>query len=162
MAAGRRRSARAGRRAVAALQGGARRGLGPLRSALRRAGREPRRRTSRRRSRSANRPRRSPSRRAGSRRPRRSSGCRPSGRRSARCSRGREKAIWDRFRAACDRFFTRRHEDLAAAQGGVGREPREERGAVRAGRRRSPSRPTGSTPRPNSGGCRPSGRRSAR
>jgi hypothetical protein len=27
-------------------------------------------------------------------------------------SRGREKAIWDRFRAACDRFFTRRHEDL--------------------------------------------------
>ena len=27
--------------------------------------------------------------------------------------RGREKAIWDRFRAACDRFFTRRHEDLA-------------------------------------------------
>ena len=28
-------------------------------------------------------------------------------------SRGREKAIWDRFRAACDRFFTRRHEDLA-------------------------------------------------
>src|SRR5262249_50711793 len=29
-------------------------------------------------------------------------------------SRGKEKAIWDRFRAACDRFFTRRHEDLAA------------------------------------------------
>ena len=28
-------------------------------------------------------------------------------------SRGREKAIWDRFRTACDRFFTRRHEDLA-------------------------------------------------
>lgn len=28
-------------------------------------------------------------------------------------SRGREKAIWDRFRAACDKFFTRRHEDLA-------------------------------------------------
>src|SRR5439155_25891590 len=27
-------------------------------------------------------------------------------------SRGREKAIWDRFRAGCDRFFTRRHEDL--------------------------------------------------
>jgi Domain of Unknown Function (DUF349) len=26
---------------------------------------------------------------------------------------GQEKAIWDRFRAACDRFFTRRHEDLA-------------------------------------------------
>src|SRR5204863_8117158 len=28
-------------------------------------------------------------------------------------SRGREKAIWDRFRTACDRFFTRRHEALA-------------------------------------------------
>jgi hypothetical protein len=28
-------------------------------------------------------------------------------------SRGREKAVWDRFRTACDRFFTRRHDDLA-------------------------------------------------
>lgn len=28
-------------------------------------------------------------------------------------SHGREKAIWDRFRAACDRFFTRRHDDLS-------------------------------------------------
>jgi hypothetical protein len=28
-------------------------------------------------------------------------------------SRGQEKAIWERFRIACDRFFTRRHEDLA-------------------------------------------------
>jgi hypothetical protein len=28
-------------------------------------------------------------------------------------SRGREKAVWERFRSACDRFFTRRHEDLA-------------------------------------------------
>jgi hypothetical protein len=27
-------------------------------------------------------------------------------------SRGREKATWDRFRTACDKFFTRRHEDL--------------------------------------------------
>ena len=27
-------------------------------------------------------------------------------------SRGREKAIWERFRTACDKFFTRRHEDL--------------------------------------------------
>jgi hypothetical protein len=27
-------------------------------------------------------------------------------------SRGREKAVWDRFRTACERFFTRRHEDL--------------------------------------------------
>jgi len=32
-------------------------------------------------------------------------------------SRGREKAIWDRFRIACDRFFTRRHEDLAQRKG---------------------------------------------
>jgi len=28
-------------------------------------------------------------------------------------SRGQEKAVWDRFRGACDRFFTRRHADLA-------------------------------------------------
>ncbi len=27
-------------------------------------------------------------------------------------TRGQEKAIWDRFRAACDRFFTRRQDDL--------------------------------------------------
>lgn len=27
-------------------------------------------------------------------------------------SRGREKAVWERFRTACDRFFTRRQEDL--------------------------------------------------
>ena len=27
-------------------------------------------------------------------------------------SRGREKAVWERFRAACDKFFTRRQEDL--------------------------------------------------
>jgi hypothetical protein len=28
-------------------------------------------------------------------------------------TRGQEKVIWERFRAACDRFFTRRHADLA-------------------------------------------------
>jgi hypothetical protein len=28
-------------------------------------------------------------------------------------TRGQEKAIWERFRAPCDRFFTRRHQDLA-------------------------------------------------
>ncbi len=28
-------------------------------------------------------------------------------------TRGQEKAVWERFRAACDRFFTRRQEDLA-------------------------------------------------
>src|SRR5687768_6428346 len=27
-------------------------------------------------------------------------------------TRGQEKAIWERFRGACDRFFTRRQEDL--------------------------------------------------
>ena len=27
-------------------------------------------------------------------------------------SRGQEKAVWERFRAACDRFFSRRHDDL--------------------------------------------------
>jgi len=27
-------------------------------------------------------------------------------------TRGQEKAIWERFRAACDRFFTRRQDDL--------------------------------------------------
>ncbi len=27
-------------------------------------------------------------------------------------SRGQEKAVWERFRSACDRFFTRRHADL--------------------------------------------------
>jgi hypothetical protein len=27
-------------------------------------------------------------------------------------SRGQEKAVWERFRSACDRFFTRRQEDL--------------------------------------------------
>ncbi len=28
-------------------------------------------------------------------------------------TRGQEKAVWERFRTACDRFFTRRHADLA-------------------------------------------------
>jgi hypothetical protein len=28
-------------------------------------------------------------------------------------TRGQEKAIWERFRSACDKFFTRRHADLA-------------------------------------------------
>lgn len=28
-------------------------------------------------------------------------------------SRGQEKIVWERFRSACDRFFTRRHADLA-------------------------------------------------
>src|SRR5204862_8317930 len=32
-------------------------------------------------------------------------------------SRGQEKAIWERFRVPCDRFFSRRHADLAACKG---------------------------------------------
>jgi hypothetical protein len=32
-------------------------------------------------------------------------------------SRGQEKTIWERFRSACDRFFTRRHADLAERKG---------------------------------------------
>lgn len=32
-------------------------------------------------------------------------------------SRGREKAIWDRFRTACDAFFTRRNADLVQRKG---------------------------------------------
>ena len=32
-------------------------------------------------------------------------------------SRGQEKSIWERFRSACDRFFTRRHADLAERKG---------------------------------------------
>ena len=49
-------------------------------------------------------------------------------------SRGQEKAIWDRFRAACDRFFTRRHADLAERKAVWAREPREEGSALREGR----------------------------
>lgn len=33
-------------------------------------------------------------------------------------SRGHEKAIWERFRAACDRFFTRRQDDLKKRKDG--------------------------------------------
>src|SRR4029077_10740809 len=32
-------------------------------------------------------------------------------------SRGQEKLIWERFRTACDRFFTRRQADLAQRKG---------------------------------------------
>ena len=71
-------------------------------------------RTSRRRSRSASAPKRSPTRPTGFRPPTRSRSCRPSGRRSARSRAARKRPIWERFRAACDRFFTRRQADLAA------------------------------------------------
>ena len=77
-------------------------------------------------------------------------------------SRGQEKAIWERFRAACDRFFTRRHADLAERKT-VWADNLAKKEALCAkaealarfdrlgrGRRRDRS------------GCRPSGRRSAR
>ena len=70
-------------------------------------------RTSRKSWRCANGPRRSPARRSGFKRQKKSRSCKPSGKRIGPVSRGKEKSIWDRFRAACDRFFTRRHEDLA-------------------------------------------------
>ena len=49
-------------------------------------------------------------------------------------ARGREKATWDRFRTACDRFFSRRQADLATLKASLGGEPRQERCAVRPGR----------------------------
>ncbi len=49
-------------------------------------------------------------------------------------TRGQEKTIWERFRAACDRFFTRRQDDLAKRKGDVGGELREEGSALRESR----------------------------
>ena len=49
-------------------------------------------------------------------------------------TRGQEKAIWERFRAACDRFFTRRHEDLAQRKTMWAENLREERSAGGASR----------------------------
>jgi hypothetical protein len=43
------------------------------------------------------------------------------------------KAVWERFHVACDRFFTRRHEDLAAK----GRGPRTSRRRTRCARGRA-------------------------
>ena len=58
-------------------------------------------------------------------------------------SRGQEKAVWERFRAACDRFFTRRHDDLAQRKTAWSENsPRRTRSA--RGSRRWPIRPTGS------------------
>ena len=41
-------------------------------------------------------------------------------------ARGHEKAIWERFRAACDRFFTRRQEDLKRRKEEAGNLARKE------------------------------------
>ena len=53
-------------------------------------------------------------------------------------TRGQEKAIWERFRAACDRFFTEAPGRSRQAKGALGRELREERSALsrRRGARR--------------------------
>ena len=71
------------------------------------------RRTCRRRSRSASGPRRSPIPPSWIQTAEAIKACRPNGKRSARCRAARKRPIWERFRAACDRFFTRRHDDLA-------------------------------------------------
>ena len=70
--------------AVAALQGGARRGVGAVRGALRGAGRGARRESRQKKSRSASAPKRWPNRPAGFRPPTRSRRCRRNGRRSVR------------------------------------------------------------------------------
>ena len=64
-------------------------------------------------------------------------------------SRGREKAIWDRFRTACDRFFTRRHDDLVQRKGVWAENLAKKTRSVRAPRR-SPSPPSGTVRRPKS------------
>jgi hypothetical protein len=76
-------------------------------------------------------------------------------------TRGHEKSVWERFRAACDRFFTRRQEDLKGRK--------NEWTANLPARRRwrpsvesSSSRPSGRPPPSASASCRPSGRPSAR
>ena len=70
-------------------------------------------RTWRRRSRSASRPRRCRIRPTGSRPSEALKALQAEWKTIGPVSRGREKAIWERFRGACDRFFTRRHQDLA-------------------------------------------------
>ena len=72
-------------------------------------------------------------------------------------TRGNEKAVWERFRAACDKFFTRRQDDLEAAQAGLDREPRRRR---RSSPKPSSSRnpPSGRRRRRASSSCRSSGR----
>ena len=153
VAPGRRRAARAGRGAVAALQGGARRGLGAMRSALCRGGR--------RRAREPREEDRAVRARRGARR---LDQLDSDGRRDQAAA-GRmedDRAGLARPGKADLGTVPRRLRSILhppprgsrPAQGGVGREPREEGRAVRAGPRRSPNRPTGTRPRPRSGGCR--------
>ena len=61
-------------------------------------------------------------------------------------SRGHEKAIWERFRGACDRFFTRRQEDLKHRKDDWAANLDAQGSAVRPRPRRSPTRPSGTPP----------------
>ena len=60
-------------------------------------------------------------------------------------SRGQEKAIWERFRAACDRFFTRRHADLAERKTVWAENLAKKEALCAQGRGARASRPTGTT-----------------
>ena len=132
--AGGARAAGAGRGDVAPVQGGAGRGVQPHRRALRRAERGARR---------------EPGAEAGALRARRGAGRRrrdwvrtaieiqalqAEWKTIGPVTRGHEKAIWERFRGACDRFFTRRQEDLKQRKERLGRQPRAEGSALREGR----------------------------
>ena len=77
-------------------------------------------------------------------------------------TRGHEKAVWERFRAACDRFFTRRQEDLEAPEGRLVRKPRAQGSALRTRRGARRFDRMGFRGRRSSSSCRPSGRRSGR
>ena len=77
-------------------------------------------------------------------------------------TRGNEKAIWERFRAACDRFFTRRQEDLKKRRDDWSVEPHAQGSALRAGRGARPLDRLGCDGRRSSSSSRPSGRPSGR
>ena len=161
VARSRRRAARPGRRAVAPLQGRARRGLGARAKRISPPGAGARREPREEGRACASRPKRSPSRPTGFRPPTRSRSCRPSGRRSAR-----------------SRAAARKRSGIGSAPPAIGSSPAAtttspsaRRSGPRTWRRRTrcargprrwPSRPTGTRPPPRSSGCRPSGRRSVR
>ena len=112
MAPGGRCAASAGRGAVAPVQDGARRAVGALRSALRRAGgaarREPGEEVA-----LCERAEALADSTNWLQTAEEIKGCRREWKAIGPVTRGQEKAIWERFRAACDRFFTRRQDDLA-------------------------------------------------
>ena len=155
-----RRAARAGRSAVAPLQGGARRGLGPLRGAFRRAGGGARREPGEenralRESRSAGR-----GRRTGFRRPRRSRGFRPNGRRSVR-SRADTKRRSGTVSALPAIGSSRAATTISPTARGCG--PRTWRRRKRSRAAEALAESTDWEPRrPRSGACRPNGRPSVR